>query len=85
MDNTNIKNYIPSEIIEYIKSFLKTCTHCYKTETSNNTRTCVFCKRTWCRNCYENNNFIKPAYFEVYVLTCTHCLYNHKTPSYINI
>ena len=80
-----LQTKIPQEIEEYILEFLQPCSYCNILQTINQCRTCVFCKRSWCNNCYKNYRLIDYSYFEVYVMTCKNCLYQVKSNSYITI
>lgn len=74
---------LPNEIENNIMSYLHKCELCKITELYNNTCTCAFCKRSWCKKCCKKYHIIEKAYFEVYVECCKYCLDNIRPPKYL--
>lgn len=72
--------YLPEEIINYVIGYLTRCECCQKYNDCSSSRTCVMCKRSWCHECSSKHNYISYCYFEIYVMTCKHCLAELRRP-----
>ena len=78
-----VRENIPDDIINNIKSFLVKCECCQRFYDKKNAKICTTCNRSWCIKCCENQNYIGFNYYQLFIMTCKHCAVEYRLPKLI--